>query len=86
MLKIDNLCQRRYGGGMNVSLSPELERFIHRKVATGLYSSASEVVREALRILQERDRLKDQDNREEIEEDGRGSAIRKGAKGKGRRA
>jgi antitoxin ParD1/3/4 len=34
---------------MNVSLSPELESLVHRKVETGRYASASEVVREALR-------------------------------------
>jgi antitoxin ParD1/3/4 len=40
---------------MNVSLTPELERLIHTKVESGLYLSASEVVREALRLLEERD-------------------------------
>jgi len=38
---------------MNVSLTPELEQFIADKVATGRYSSASEVVRAGLRILEE---------------------------------
>ena len=38
---------------MNVSLTPELEKMIHKKVETGLYLSASEVVREALRLLQD---------------------------------
>jgi antitoxin ParD1/3/4 len=42
---------------MNVSLTPELERLIHKKVESGLYLSASEVVREALRLLEERDML-----------------------------
>jgi len=42
---------------MNVSLTPELEQLIHAKVETGLYLSASEVVREALRLLEERDKL-----------------------------
>ncbi|MFN7466950.1 MAG: type II toxin-antitoxin system ParD family antitoxin, partial [Pseudanabaena sp.] len=42
---------------MNVSLTPELESFIQGKVSTGLYYSASEVVREGLRLLQERDQL-----------------------------
>ncbi len=42
---------------MNVSLTPELEQLIHKKVETGLYLSASEVVREALRLLEERDKL-----------------------------
>ncbi|MDE2050926.1 MAG: type II toxin-antitoxin system ParD family antitoxin [Gammaproteobacteria bacterium] len=36
---------------MNVSLTPELEQYIRRKVDSGLYSNASEVVREALRLL-----------------------------------
>ena len=42
---------------MNVSLTPELERLIHKRVESGLYLSASEVVREALRLLDERDKL-----------------------------
>jgi antitoxin ParD1/3/4 len=41
---------------MNVSLTPELERLISDKVDSGLYQTASEVVREALRLLKERDR------------------------------
>lgn len=36
---------------MNVSLTSEMEQWVQRKVDTGLYSSASEVVREALRAL-----------------------------------
>ncbi len=45
-----------YGLNMNVSLTRELEKYIARKVQMGLYKSASEVVREALRLLHERDR------------------------------
>jgi antitoxin ParD1/3/4 len=41
---------------MNVSLTPELEKFVSDKVAAGRYNSASEVVREALRLLEEHDR------------------------------
>ncbi len=37
---------------MNVSLTPELEKFVTDKVASGRYTSASEVVREALRLLE----------------------------------
>lgn len=44
---------------MNVSLTPELEQFVHNKVKSGRYLSASEVVREALRLLEERDRLRE---------------------------
>ena len=40
---------------MNVSLTPELERFVSTKVDSGRYNSASEVVREALRLLEEHD-------------------------------
>ena len=43
---------------MNVSLTPQLEELIKRKVESGLYGSASEVMREALRLLEERDRLR----------------------------
>jgi antitoxin ParD1/3/4 len=42
---------------MNVSLTPELEELVHQKGQTGRYTSASEVVREALRLMEERDRL-----------------------------
>ena len=41
---------------MNVSLTPVLEKMIQEKVASGMYTSASEVVREALRLMAERDR------------------------------
>jgi antitoxin ParD1/3/4 len=41
---------------MNVSLTPELDRFVAEKVASGRYTSTSEVVREALRLLEEHDR------------------------------
>ena len=38
---------------MNVSLTPELEKFVSAKVESGRYNSASKVVREALRLLEE---------------------------------
>ena len=40
---------------MNVNLTPELEKLVHKKVKTGRYNSASEVVREALRLMEGRD-------------------------------
>jgi len=43
---------------MNVSMTPELERFVAAKVESGRYTSASEVVREALRLLEEQDNLR----------------------------
>ena len=44
--------------GMNVNLTPQLEDLVRRKVASGLYTSASEVVREALRLMDEQDHLR----------------------------
>jgi antitoxin ParD1/3/4 len=44
---------------MNVSLTPELEKFVSDKVDSGRYTSASEVVREALRLLEQKDRDRD---------------------------
>ena len=34
---------------MNISLTPELESAVKAKVASGLYNTASEIIREALR-------------------------------------
>ena len=45
---------------MNVSLTPELEQLVAEKVESGRYTSASEVIREALRLLEEHDQLKQQ--------------------------
>ena len=42
---------------MNVSLTPRLETMVREKVESGLYNNASEVVREALRSMEERDRI-----------------------------
>jgi antitoxin ParD1/3/4 len=42
---------------MNVSLTPELEDLVQSKVRGGRYGSASEVVREALRLLEARDQF-----------------------------
>jgi antitoxin ParD1/3/4 len=44
--------------GMNVNLTPELEELVRRKVASGMYNSASEVVREALRLMEEHDQMR----------------------------
>lgn len=43
---------------LNINLTPQLEALVRDKVASGLYGSASEVVREALRLLQEQDQLR----------------------------
>ena len=44
---------------MNVSLTTELEKWVQSKVESGLYTSASEVIREGLRLLKEQDALKE---------------------------
>jgi len=44
---------------MNVNLTPELEKLIQDKVRSGLYNNQSEVVREALRLLVEQDRIRE---------------------------
>jgi len=56
---------------MNISLTPHLEELIREKVASGSYNSASEVVREALRLLEQADEfraMKMQKLREDIQE------------------
>ena len=40
---------------MNISLSPELDQLVTDKVKTGVYQTASDVIREGLRLLRERD-------------------------------
>lgn len=44
--------------GMNINLTPQLEEMVRQKVTSGLYTSASEVVREALRLMDEKDQLR----------------------------
>lgn len=61
---------------LNVSLTDTLDTYVQQKLENGSYASASEVVREAIRTMQERDR-KDEELR---------AAVRRGiASGKGRR-
>jgi antitoxin ParD1/3/4 len=57
MSKFDKSRQLRQDRNMtvNVSLTPHLEAFIHETVGSGRYQSASEVVRTALRLLEERE-------------------------------
>lgn len=55
---------------MNVSLTPELEKLVQDKVTSGLYNSASEVIREGLRLMKERDLLREarlQELRKEVQ-------------------
>ena len=56
---------------MNVDLTPELEQLVQTRVNSGRYNSASEVVREALRLLEQRDKavtLRKGEIRSQIEE------------------
>ncbi len=43
---------------MNISLTPELDSYVQQKVQTGMYHSASEVIREGLRLLREQDQVR----------------------------
>jgi len=42
---------------MNVSLTPELEKMVQERIASGQYNNASEVIREALRLMVQRDTI-----------------------------
>lgn len=42
---------------MHISLTPELETQVRSKVQSGLYNNASEVIREALRFMQQHEEL-----------------------------
>lgn len=45
--------------GLNVWLTPELDQFVQSRVASGRYQTASEVIREGLRLLEEREQTRD---------------------------
>ena len=45
--------------GMNINLTPQLEELVRQKVESGRYTSASEVVREALRLMEEKDQFRE---------------------------
>ena len=42
---------------MNISLTKEFEHYVAQKVESGMYHSASEVIRDGLRLMKERDEL-----------------------------
>ncbi len=58
---------------VNVSLTPELEEFVQSRVSSGRYQTASEVVREALRLLERQEKERD-DGLERLKE-----KLRRGA-------
>jgi len=43
---------------MNISLTPHFEELVKNKLDSGLYHSASEVIRDALRLMEERDQVR----------------------------
>ena len=45
---------------MNISLTSELEQYVNAKVSSGMYTSASEVIRESLRLLHTYEDLQNQ--------------------------
>lgn len=49
---------------MNVSMTPELEAYIHKSVKSGLYQSASEFMREAVRLMHHREKMRKKKLRE----------------------
>lgn len=51
---------------LNVSLTPELQKFVDSRVRSGRYQSASEVVREGLRLLEEREKSRKEAPLEEV--------------------
>jgi antitoxin ParD1/3/4 len=53
---------------MNVSLPEQMEQFVRQKVALGDYETASEVIREGLRLLKQRDELWKAELRSKIKE------------------
>ncbi len=52
---------------MNISLTPELERLVNKKVASGMYQTASEVIRDALRLLKQREETRLAELRRDVE-------------------
>lgn len=66
---------------MNVSLSPQMARFIRAKVKKGEYTNASEVVRDAVRRMQEAEAAKNDQSLIEFESrltKGERESIRRG--------
>jgi antitoxin ParD1/3/4 len=43
---------------MNISLTPEPEKFVEGKIESGVYNNVGEVIRESLRLLKEHDEMR----------------------------
>ena len=68
MSRIDMSAAVEKTRSMNVSLTAPMEKFVRQKVAVGEYETASEVVREALGLLSQRDEMWRADVRSKIAE------------------
>jgi antitoxin ParD1/3/4 len=55
---IDNCCYQSYCFSMNVNLGSVFDQFVADLLKTGLYQSQSEILRDGLRLLKEREDLK----------------------------
>jgi antitoxin ParD1/3/4 len=66
MSKFDIVAISAKNPPMNVSLTEPMEKFVRQKVAIGEYETASEVVRDALRLLKQRDEVWRADVRSKI--------------------
>jgi antitoxin ParD1/3/4 len=56
--KTDSYCYRVYGEAMNVHLGSALDEFVADLLKSGYYQTQSEVLREGLRLLKEREEVK----------------------------
>ncbi|MGI8639093.1 MAG: type II toxin-antitoxin system ParD family antitoxin [Pyrinomonadaceae bacterium] len=52
---------------MQITLTPEIENIVKQKVASGNYASETDVIRESLRLLQQRDEEKFKSLREDLQ-------------------
>ena len=61
--KIDNTRLRGFLGGLfmpsSYAIGDHFEKFIRKQVESGRYASASEIVRDALRLLEEREQMRE---------------------------
>ena len=55
---VDNYCYPVYGEVMNVHLGPAFDEFVAELLKSGYYQTQSEVLREGLRLLKEREEVK----------------------------
>jgi antitoxin ParD1/3/4 len=70
LANIDTMCQMRWSSDManrttvNISITPELDAFLQSRVQSGRYQTTSEVVREALRLLERQENERDEARRQ----------------------